>query len=528
MTDAAPPQTRIVVGVTGHRNVGDDPGLRARVRFALLLLSESKRDADGRPAALTVVSAIAEGADRLVAREALRFDGGALEVVLPFAEADYLEDFETDASKAEFGELLARSSAAPRVVGSSDNRDEGYEKAGRAITDACDVLLAIWDGEGSRGRGGTAEIVAYARDQGRRLLWIESQAPFLIHDDAGSDETADYNAYLRDKLDPEVIEKATADQRGWWTPRNADDANLLDLDAMMGWILPDFVRADQLATRYQQWHYRVGFLMFTLPVVAVLTVTIQSFFAPRHPELMLIEVAALLGLLILLGVSRKAQLHSRWISYRFLAERLRSSYFLAIVGSTDQRRERHAVTYLDDPSDQWIRLMIAEAYGRRPSVPTTDEYMRQARDYLAETWIDDQARYHRRRSKDHEHHGRRFEITIFVLFLLAFAVALVHTFSKPESIAERKSAGWIVIQLSIVVPVIGASVHGISTQREFRRHAMRYERMAKLLSDLARDMRMATDSQRIGQLAADAERLIRDENSDWFGVMRFHDVELIT
>jgi hypothetical protein len=32
----------------------------------------------------------------------------------------------------------------------------------------------------------------------------------------------------------------------------------------------------------------------------------------------------------------------------------------------------------------------------------------------------------------------------------------------------------------------------------------------------------------IHEIAADAEHLMRAENSDWFGVMRFHDVELIT
>jgi hypothetical protein len=32
----------------------------------------------------------------------------------------------------------------------------------------------------------------------------------------------------------------------------------------------------------------------------------------------------------------------------------------------------------------------------------------------------------------------------------------------------------------------------------------------------------------IHEIAADAEQLMRAENSDWFGVMRFHDVELIT
>ena len=29
-------------------------------------------------------------------------------------------------------------------------------------------------------------------------------------------------------------------------------------------------------------------------------------------------------------------------------------------------------------------------------------------------------------------------------------------------------------------------------------------------------------------MARETERVMREENSDWFGVMRFHDIELIT
>jgi hypothetical protein len=78
------------------------------------------------------------------------------------------------------------------------------------------------------------------------------------------------------------------------------------------------------------------------------------------------------------------------------------------------------------------------------------------------------------------------------------------------------------------VPAIGAAVHGIRTQSEFRRHCQRYQRMAGLLRQLDADMSRAVSITVIHKIAADAEHLMRAENSDWFGVMRFHDVELIT
>jgi hypothetical protein len=52
--------------------------------------------------------------------------------------------------------------------------------------------------------------------------------------------------------------------------------------------------------------------------------------------------------------------------------------------------------------------------------------------------------------------------------------------------------------------------------------------MAGLLRQLDADLSRADSITVIHEIAADAEHLMRAENSDWFGVMRFHDVELIT
>ena len=38
----------------------------------------------------------------------------------------------------------------------------------------------------------------------------------------------------------------------------------------------------------------------------------------------------------------------------------------------------------------------------------------------------------------------------------------------------------------------------------------------------------ATTIEQIREVAAATEQVMREENSDWFGVMRFHDMELIT
>ena len=142
------------VGVTGHRSLDDVDAIEAAVDAIL----------DRLPAGpIEVRSSLAEGADRIVVERVLRRPGGRLVAILPLDAEDYADDF--GESVAEFDDLLA-AAADVEVVAPQSTREEAYEAAGRAVVDGSDVLLALWDGEASRGQGGTAEIVEYARERG--------------------------------------------------------------------------------------------------------------------------------------------------------------------------------------------------------------------------------------------------------------------------------------------------------------------------------------------------------------------------
>ena len=150
------------------------------------------------PRRLVALSPLAEGADRLVAELILdATEHGALHVILPMELADYRTDFATAESQAGFQSLFDRADIITfpdqlplpedhtRTATPSDRagaarqqtREADYEQCGRYVVDHCDVLLVLWDGQPSRGRGGTAEIVAYARQLGRSLVWIPIEAP---------------------------------------------------------------------------------------------------------------------------------------------------------------------------------------------------------------------------------------------------------------------------------------------------------------------------------------------------------------
>ncbi len=156
------------VGVSGHRFLADLENITAGVETAL------RRIEQAFPAgALTVISALAEGADRLVARRILARRGAHLVVPLPLPQSDYMADFESPASREEFLDLLALAEQVVTLPPVS-NRDQAYAAAGRFVLGHCDVLVAIWDGKPAQGLAGTSEIVALARAGGLPLAWIHA------------------------------------------------------------------------------------------------------------------------------------------------------------------------------------------------------------------------------------------------------------------------------------------------------------------------------------------------------------------
>lgn len=95
----------LVIGVTGHRDLREEDRapLEGRVRQ---VFAEFQRRYPSTP--LLLLSPLAEGADRLVARAALE-KGARLIVPLPMPQTLYEEDFQTRASREEFHKLLQQA-----------------------------------------------------------------------------------------------------------------------------------------------------------------------------------------------------------------------------------------------------------------------------------------------------------------------------------------------------------------------------------------------------------------------------------
>ena len=149
------------IGVTGHRDLVEDErlALESRVRALFDGLSASYPDLK-----LQVLTALAEGADRLVAKVAIELSI-PLVAILPMEQADYEKDFKSAESLAEFRSLLSKAQQTVTLLGVSGEgslgRDSQYAQLGLFISNHCQVLLTLWDGKPFAAVGGTAQVVNY-------------------------------------------------------------------------------------------------------------------------------------------------------------------------------------------------------------------------------------------------------------------------------------------------------------------------------------------------------------------------------
>ncbi len=176
--DPLPDRLPLVIGVTGHRNLRDQdvPTLEREVAAIIAGLRHDYLHGDSE-APIIVLSSLAEGADRLVARVALAH-GARLIAPMPMPIEEYRRDFEPGlnaGNAVEFDALLAQAIAAPVLPFTPDNslaavrvdaakRGQQYRAAGLFIAQHANVLVALWDGNGAAmAPGGTAEVVAFKR-----------------------------------------------------------------------------------------------------------------------------------------------------------------------------------------------------------------------------------------------------------------------------------------------------------------------------------------------------------------------------
>jgi hypothetical protein len=138
------------VAITGHRDLSAETGVTISRAFDEYL---------SRYGPVVAVSSLAEGADQLWARAALRH-GGELDAIVPSHE---YRGRRVDI--AGYDGLVAAASRVTRLPWPEDG-PHAHMAASLVMVERSDLMLAVWDGKPARSFAGTADVVGYARQVG--------------------------------------------------------------------------------------------------------------------------------------------------------------------------------------------------------------------------------------------------------------------------------------------------------------------------------------------------------------------------
>ncbi len=155
------------VAVTGHRDLGNQTIVQFVTESFHSILTQMHQRYSAHVVAL---SGLAEGADTLFAEVALELNI-PLEAIIAYHGLE--ADFAPGPARSRFLRLKALSKKVYQLPYTTRS-NVAYLAMGQHLVDRCHILVAAWNGLPAAGKGGTGDIVAYAREKGLPVVHIHT------------------------------------------------------------------------------------------------------------------------------------------------------------------------------------------------------------------------------------------------------------------------------------------------------------------------------------------------------------------
>ena len=524
-----------VIALGGHRDLRADdvPGLEARVADILTGLASRFPNTP-----LLLLSSLAEGADRLGARVALRLGIGVV-AVLPLPREEYERDFATAEARAELADLLGRAQDWFSVdVPPGSSRPYAYARAAAYITQRSQLVLALWDGAPVEGEAGTAPLVRFAlegvpegygepkspldaaeRRPVAHVLTPRREHPrhvgdplafrWLYPEGYGSEAAA---AKAFDEIWTRVEEfNRDAARIALTPPAPGDDllggALVGPLPPRLRSTLDCYARADALSIHFQKaTHRTLGWLLVLAFLAAA---ALQGDPVARASKFSLngLYVGALGAAYALWAWSRRARYQTKYLDYRALAEGLRVQIFWRLAGISDAAADHYLRKQRSELD--WIRRAM-RAYDLGPgwdgggAAPA----VRPLR-LVLDRWVKPQSAYFSQAAQRNDGRYRKIQRCGYGFF----AVALVLAFTKPFLSAQNPAL--VVVTL---VPVVAALSQAWADKLALAPLAKQYGRMSHVFAAADTALTTAIDEGNDARGRALVQELGIEalaENADW-------------
>lgn len=558
-----------MLGVTGHRDLRPEDIEQLKHSVATIF-RDLLQNYPHTP--LTMLSSLAEGADRLVAEVALDM-GIDLVCPLPLPPELYRADFATEASRQEFDRMLAAAKSwftlalvdgvgRESIEQKGPERDLQYAQVGAFHAQHSQILIALWDGLVLDSVGGTGKVVHYKLD-GVPKIFGKAQspldpvetgpvyhvvtprtsnasvegAPFSVRkyfprgygddDEARSAFDRIFKQIDRFNLDAErlslVVTQNKLQSEEWLLGGLRKD----HLSEELRSIVDHYSTADTLATYFQKFTRRafVGIFSFVFAAAAFFDLYAHLF----HDEPMVLAgyLVALLMAFIWYTYAKRNHYQTRYLDYRALAEGLRVQFFWRYCGL----RQTAGDYYIRKQKSEldWIRFAMRTAAiplnAASDNVgPSQLEKFRSRLSFVLNSWVADQAKYYPKALKRDHHRLHRLERMINMLFYVGVGLAVVQLLLEiPHEVKD-----YVVVATGLA-PITAALLGGYIERNALIGHIKQYERMGVMFVQAKEYLTMLLESHRY----EDASEFIFElgtealaESGDWMLLHRERPLEV--
>lgn len=552
----------IIVGVTGHRDIPneDEKVILEAVRHHLTKLQKEYPNSP-----FSLISGLAEGADRLVAEVAIDVGFGLL-AALPMELAEYENDFETPASVEHFRHLISLADRSFVVEAADDNnehglpRDKKYLALGRYIARHSQIVIALWDGVTEQilpdGKtqilmGGTADVVRLCRSgllstEADQIVLPEiTRVDHLVVRRTRRKETqGEHQAFqvgewavLSDALERETQSRTVAvlcaidrfnkyaeslpsnelnQSRGWLIGGNAPQATIEYLASPIA----VFSAADAAAVQRQK---ERSLAIKRISALAMASIVCQQIYS--GPDMRWGWLAGHIGLACLAFFAflyffkGNHPREEQYLDWRALAEGVRVQIFWLASGVRGSAAEH----YLSSDRDEldWIRQAV-----RNSVVGISPIESQEAMKWVRDAWLEDQRKFFTTKAPVNFSNRLRFSKLTNRLFVVALTITLVTLLVHLAGASELILNGLVLV--SGVCILLSAVLKTYSDQMAFEEQHNRYQGMSEIFKMALNryDDLVVSDCARARGVLFNIGKEALTENAGWLRLHRQRQFEI--
>jgi len=472
------------------------------------------------PIAFNIMTTFQEGSERLAWQEMSKLSDARVHLILPYPEDEYEKEFSSERAKEEFRSLKKDPRLRSPFLLQKDSSDPHGARthADRYIVDHCDVVFVIGEVQGQ-----CKDFVDYAKAKERPMIFIQGAADIKFVQGFGLNRNSleRLEKYNRISIAASSIEKESDEVFGQVFGKSGERVAESVKEMIRKTLVPQYARASIVALRNQLYHKWSGFFVYAFSAIAVASVAsgvifgLHGAYAGEFVFLALILIAVL--------ISERRGAHRNWIETRFLAERIRSSMYLAAAGVEVSPIYLPPFMGAAHRQDDWMVMAFHDIWERTPPMHgCSGEQCSSIADFICETWLDEQIEYHARKSHQSHRMSHLLEVTGYVLFGAALIMAGIHM-TLPEEKGELHEQALVFAALWL--PALAAALEGIRKHNEYSRLATLSENMEEGLKELRQRYGEIRSNESLDSLLRETDELMLRETQGWLMMMRFVKLE---